>query len=86
MNLALNLMVPIFLHTMLIYLFHIRSLYFSSNHFGVTNRPPYLYGTFTCFGYDESLSICPRSSYNSLLNCGDNATLLLLKMPKTQSN
>ena len=52
--------------------YHIGSLHFSNNHFGVTNSPPYLYGTFTCFGYEESLSICPRSSYNSLLNCGDN--------------
>ena len=57
---------------MLIYSYHIGSLYFSNNHFGVTNSPPYLYGSFTCFGYKESLSICPRSSYNSLLNCGDN--------------
>ena len=25
-----------------------------------------------CLGYEQSLSVCPRSSYHSLLNCKDN--------------
>ena len=51
------------------FLFYAESHYYNNNHFGVTNNPSYLYGTFFCSGSEQSLINCSRS-YNNLINCG----------------
>ena len=53
-------------------LLYVGSHYYHNNYFGVSNNPSYLYGTFSCSGSEKSLMNCPRSSYNSLLNCKSN--------------
>ena len=53
-------------------LLYVGSRYYHNNYFGVSNSPSFLYGIFSCSGSEKSLTNCPRSSYNSLLNCKSN--------------
>ena len=60
-----------YLHHYIKSLFSGSHKYYYHNHFGVSNSPPYLYGTFSCSGSENSLINCSKS-YSSLLNCENN--------------